>query len=106
MECLLPTVQQFDHTTRAPKRLEAPPASHKSLCPYCHQPRYKAPGPCRHCGVSGYPGGEPPLYKRSKWKRKPKGDPLVDPFDDLPVEEEVEDIQEYVLINPLASEPD
>lgn len=104
MEHLLPTIQQYDHTTRAPKRLEAKPAASRNTCPFCHQPRYKAPGPCRHCGISGYLTEEPPLFKRSKWKRRPKGDPLVDPVDDLP--EEVEDIQEYSLINPLSTEPD
>lgn len=103
MEHLLPTIQQFDHTTRAPKRLEAKPATNKNTCPFCHAPGYKSPGPCRNCGTVGYQGEIPPLFKRSKWKRRPKGDPLVD---DLPVEEEVEDIQEYVLVNPLCTEPD
>lgn len=103
MEHLLPKVQQFDSTTRAPKRLEAPPASNKNTCPYCHAPGYKAPGFCKNCGVSGYPGEEPPLFKRSKWKRRPKSDPLL--MDEL-ASMETEDIQEYMLVNPLATEAD
>ena len=103
MEHLLPTVQQFDHTTRAPKKLEAKPATDKHACPFCRALGYRSPGPCKNCGTVGYTVEEPPLFKRSKWKRKLKSDPLVD---DLPVEEEVEDIQEYVLINPLCTEVD
>ncbi len=90
--------------TRAPRRLEAKPATSRNTCPFCFSPGYKSPGPCKNCGTVGDPGEEPPLFKRSKWKRRQQSDPLLS-LEDLE-SMETEDIQEYILVNPLCTEGD
>lgn len=47
------------------------PAAIKNTCPFCHSPGFKAPGPCKSCGVTGYPGEQPPGLQLGRvWRRK------------------------------------
>lgn len=40
-------------------------------CPFCHRQGYRAPGPCRHCGVHGYHDETPPgISGRDTRRRK------------------------------------
>lgn len=92
MEYCVPN--QHDHSTKAPRKLCTPPVQPSNLCPFCRAPGYKASG-CKSCGCSGYPGEEPPVYRRRKWSRKVQEEAV-----------EQEDLDEYLLVNPLSTEPE
>jgi hypothetical protein len=100
------TPNEHDYTTRAPHRLCTPPASPKGICPFCHKPGFKASG-CKFCGTAGYPGEEPPIYRRRKWNGKSQGDLLNTQKESEDIyPEEQEDLDEYMLVNPLSTEPE
>jgi hypothetical protein len=74
---------ETEHVYRGPRtRIAAPPAGPRGgACPACGAEFFKAPGPCRACGVSGYPGGAPParpFWKRKPWKKAPEYKPTID----------------------------
>lgn len=60
-----------------PPRISPTPLVHRNVCPFCHSPGFKAPGPCRRCGTVGYMNGEPPGYRCSS-KAEQIGDSLLD----------------------------
>lgn len=71
----------IEHRNRAPRqKITVPPARRPNECPYCTEPGYISPGPCRKCGTSGYVGQEPPAHRRygKRWK-KPQPDPTYRP---------------------------
>jgi len=67
------------------QRISTPPATERNACPYCGAERPGKSPVCPSCGVGGFPGGEPPGYRR---RTPPPGEqPLLDPeFDEDPEE--------------------
>ena len=35
------------------------------ICPYCDRDGYTSPGPCRSCGIAGYPGLTPSVNSKT-----------------------------------------
>lgn len=58
---------EHELTGPAVEPVQIPVAAGKSPCPYCREPDYRAPGPCRRCGVTGYPGETPLGSGKIQW---------------------------------------
>lgn len=75
------------HLYRKP-RIPAP-AADRNRCPFCLAENFKSPGPCSHCGISGYRDGEPPKSRLHPRKSVPLDD------GDLPYE--IEEMEETLI---------
>lgn len=62
-------------------------AADRNRCPFCDTEDFRAPGPCRKCGVHGYHGAPPGLQRGRVWRRRGR--------DFEPVDSEGDEPQEY-----------
>lgn len=74
------------------------PAAIKNTCMFCGAAGYRSPGPCKSCGVTGYPGEQPPGLQLGRvWRRKGRTFEPEDPDCSLDNDMEAERLGDLAL---------